>query len=317
MRTLVVGAGGWLARELTRRLMGRGDEVVLLREPGRPPAFPIEGTHETIEVDISKDFTFPASLRPCDVVYNCAARLHPRWTKDLYAVNRDGAARLLKHAIAMGASSYVYISSAVALGHNTDGNRSLPNETHECRPLTHYARSKWEAEQLLLRIAAASDIKLVILRPGVFVGPNPSRTMEEFIEMIGKGRGVLFGKKGFYRSYVEVDAVADAMIKSVQLAERSSIYLLANDPPITTDELYTTIAEGLGSRLFLLRLPAFLSRLAERLAWEAGRLGLHLRLPTIVGEFGRHYVCDSTRARTDLQWKPRATQDAIRMMSPS
>jgi len=290
---LVGGADGWLGLELIARLKAQGEAIVILKEPGRetPPA--LQGL-SSIEVDLRGKFEVTDQLRNVRVVFNCAGAQHPARTRELYAVNRDGVANLFRQASAAGIESFVHVSSMSVVGPTPPGPEPRSDRRHECRPKTHYARSKYQGEKLLLNLARNSKTRVSILRPAVFIGTNPSRNMASYVEMVAAGRGVIFGREGFYRSYVRIDKVVTALLAAEKGPEGP--FFVADTPPLTTKQVEDSIAQAAGHVISSRRFPVFLSRIAESVAWLAGCLGWHLRLVSIAGEFGRHYVCDGREA---------------------
>jgi nucleoside-diphosphate-sugar epimerase len=70
-------------------------------------------------------------------------------------------------------------------------------------------------------------------------------------------------------------------------------------------------------------LPHFIAQLSGAFAWTAEKLTtLHLGLPTMISEFGKHSYCAIEKARNELGYAPSRTladgiRDAVRDLNAS
>jgi nucleoside-diphosphate-sugar epimerase len=86
-------------------------------------------------------------------------------------INRDGAVRLAAMAKKAGVGRFVYASSQSMYGiASTDAE--LDEDDSEKRPLTAYARTKWEAE-CRIKEMADSNFTVVCMRPSTVFGASP------------------------------------------------------------------------------------------------------------------------------------------------
>src|SRR5262249_37451424 len=103
-------------------------------------------------------------LEGVDVVLHAAGAIHVRRTADWYRVNTAATLALGSAARQVGVRRFVFISSNAAGGASPSSDRLL-TEDDPARPLSHYGRSKWLAEQGLLRLHDPPRFEVVILRP--------------------------------------------------------------------------------------------------------------------------------------------------------
>ena len=89
-------------------------------------------------------------------------------------------------------------------------------------------------------------------------------------------------------------------MKAAMNPEAEGVFFIADSPPLNTRELYESIANAMGKKIYIIRLPVFLARLTELVSWYFGNFGIHAALFTKVGEFGRNYVADGSKADTLL-----------------
>ena len=125
----------------------------------------------------------------------------------------------------------VHVSSLAAIG-PSDGALRL-GEDAEPHPLTHYGRSKLEAERVVRRLAPEA----VIVRPPVVYGPRDTDVFQ-LLKSISKGLVLELagGERWFSAIYVK-DLVAGLMaaLRSPRAAGRS--YFLAHAKPVSWTQL--------------------------------------------------------------------------------
>jgi nucleoside-diphosphate-sugar epimerase len=305
---MVLGAGGRLGDLLVDRLVAASRKVICvdLQLGSNVRSYP--GV-EVIETDVRDTARFAPRLAECVVVFNCAGVQHPTSTREIYEVNRNTPAEIYTMCKENGVETFVHISSMNAHGENPSSTEPL-DETTSTGPITHYGRSKAEGDARLKALVAAGETRLIILRPGVIYGDRPSGNMREFMGFLRKFPMPLFSDRGTRRTYVDAAKVVDAMLLAEHAGRSGEIYLIGDEDPLCTLRLYQIIAEELGTRLNTIRLPLFAARACEWLAIQADHLGRHVRILTIVGEFGRHTFCISTKAERELGFVPHKSSEA-------
>lgn len=321
-KVMVTGGLGWLGSRLLQRLVSKKREIVCVdffdASKSKLPKFLIgHNKFKIVAGDIRKSHEFIEEFKDCDAVFNIAGMQHPRFTGDIYTVNRDGPVSLLKSCIKMNVPSFIHVSSAAVHGDNV--SPEIPHtEKSPFRPLTHYAISKVQGEKLLGRFIQKSPTKIVIIRPGLFYGVNPSKNFAELIKRLKNGFTLLFGKEGYYRTYVDIERLADAIVNAEEYSRSGEAFLIGDREPLNTLQFYRCIADEMDVKLKILKLPTFVSRMSENLSYASGKLNIHLRLANIIGEFGRNNVFSSEKAVKELSYKPRDSSEAgLREMTKS
>ena len=303
---MVTGASGWLGRRLVNRLISQKREVICVdyfKENQEFPKFSKNGNKvKIVNGDIRSPEQFADEFNGCEAVFNCAGVQHPLFTSQIYSVNRDSPSGLLKSCIKSNIKNFVHVSSAIVHGENIGKN--IITENTPFRPFTHYGVSKAQGEEILVKLGRKSKVKTTIIRPAAFYGINPSKNLVQLVMNVKKNFAVLFGDNGFLRTYVDIEKVVDSMLLAEKYGRNCEAYLIGDKNPITTLQLYQHIADELDIKLKVMRLPKILSRLSERLAFTAGRFNLHLRIPNIMGEFGRTHYFSSEKAVKEIHYKP-------------
>lgn len=175
MRVFVTGNQGYIGPVLTEMLALRGHEVIGFDTGyyAECALAPLPRVARQIRGDVRR--IGASDLKGMDAVIHLAAlsndplgELDPRLTEE---INYRGTLRLAEAARAAGVRRFVYSSSQSMYG-IAAVDHELDEDTSEKRPLTAYARTKWDAEQELLKLTIPA-FTVVALRPSTVFGASP------------------------------------------------------------------------------------------------------------------------------------------------
>jgi len=183
-RILVTGATGFVGGLLLTRLVRERRAVrVLVRKPADRERLPVTGGVELALGALGDDEALVRAADGCGVIYHVAGmnRLCLADPLPLYRVNVEGTRRVLQAARTAGVRRVVYTSSAATLG--GDGTRVVDEKTAQPGDFTsHYARSKFEAEQVALSF---HGLEVVAVNPSSVQGPGRTTgTAKVFIDYL-------------------------------------------------------------------------------------------------------------------------------------
>jgi dihydroflavonol-4-reductase len=169
-RTLITGGTGFVGGLLLSRLAAEGRQVrALVRHPADRERLP-DPRVELALGHLDDEESLARAADGCEVVYH-AAGLNQLCLADpapLYRVNVEGTRRLLEAARKAGVRRVVYTSSAATLG--GDGSSVMDERAGPPTEFTsHYARSKFEAEQVALGFRG---VEVVAVNPSSVQGPG-------------------------------------------------------------------------------------------------------------------------------------------------
>ena len=171
-KAFVTGASGFLGRAIVTALIAGGRSVrVLTRSQATAQLLAALGA-EPVRGDLRDRASLEAGFAGCEVVYH-AAGVNAFCVPDprpMFAVNIAGSRAVVLAAAAAGVARVVYTSSAATL----DVTPAVAGDAHRGarRFLSHYARSKYEAEQAVLEASASTGVAVVCVNPASVQGPG-------------------------------------------------------------------------------------------------------------------------------------------------
>lgn len=206
---LLTGAAGLIGRYVHRMLRARGDTVIAIDR---------QGSDEIVACDLSEVHRLHELGANASAIVHCGAISGPMVARDnpylIVQSNIVGTANILELARIKKMRRVVYCSSVSAFGSTPEGLDLVPEDV-VLRPSSVYGASKAAGENLLEGYRRQHGVDSVSLRPGWVYGPGRTtdcavRTMIEDAQA-GRATSFPFGRD-FYRQYVHVQDVADAIL---------------------------------------------------------------------------------------------------------
>ncbi len=258
MKVLVTGATGFIGGNLARELWRRGDDVRALVRPGSN-RLTIENTGiAPIEGDILDRQSIDRAVEGCEAVFHVAAA-YTFWSRDPAGVSRTnvaGTLNVLEAARQAGVSRTVYTSTVGTVGLVKDG---LGDEDTPLDPKSlhgHYKRSKFQAEQEALALAAAG-MPLVVVNPTAPVGPwdvKPTPTGKMVLDFLRR-KIPAYLKTGM--NLVDVADVVDGHILALEKGKSGERYILGNRN-VSLKEIFDILSAQTGLPAPRIRVPYWL-----------------------------------------------------------
>ncbi|MDP3802395.1 NAD(P)-dependent oxidoreductase [Brevundimonas sp.] len=308
-RALVTGATGGLGLALTQALLDAGYTV---RATGRSPAaidrLAALGA-EAVAGDLF-DLGPDAVCQDIDVVFHAAALSSP-WGPDLafQRANVDLTAALLRAARKARAEAFVFVSSPSVYARWADQTDITEDTPWPARPLNAYARTKGEAEALVLA-ADAPGFRTVAIRPRALVGPDDAVLLPRILRLVRRGRFPLF-REG--RALVEMTDVRDAA-RALVLADihreaaGGQAVNIAGGRSTPVAGLVGRLAQALGTEVRTLSVPLVLGQVlsvgADTLCRVLPGRPEPVLTPYTLSTLAWSQTFDLTRARRLLDYVP-------------
>lgn len=306
MKLLITGANGFVGQALCKRMMADGWQVRGTIRSMEQAASLSAGV-EVVQIDsIGGDTDWSDALAGVDAVVHLAARVHVmnEESSDSLAefreVNVAGTERLARMAATNGVKRFVFISSV-----KVNGEGALtPYSEDAAAPEDHYGVSKWEAEQVLHRIAEETGQEVVILRPPLVYGPGVKANFLSLFKIVDRGVPLPLASIDNGRSFIYLGNLVDAIITCINHPKASGrTYLISDGEDVSTPELIRRLGAALGRPARLFPFPPTLMRFAGKL------IGKSAAVERLLGSL----TVDSSMIGRELDWKPPYTmQEGLR-----
>ncbi|MCF7223780.1 UDP-glucose 4-epimerase GalE [Marilutibacter chinensis] len=304
MKVLIAGGAGYIGAHVVKLLAGEGIEVHVLDNLST-------GHRQAVQWGplVEADLLQPDSLnrvlssnRFDAVMHFCARSLVGESVTapyDYYRANVTGTLNLLDAMRRHDVDKLVFSSTAAVFG---NPERDLIDETHPCRPINPYGKSKLMVESILEDAARAYQLRSVALRYFNAAGADPSGCIGEshhpethlipnmFRSVLGQRSGLKVLGDDYptrdgtcIRDYVHVNDLADAHLKALHWMahnEGAGRFNLGNGGGFSVREVLAAAEQVTG----------------RKIAYEvaARRTGD----PAVL-------VASSDKARAELGWQPR------------
>jgi nucleoside-diphosphate-sugar epimerase len=309
----VTGPTGTFGRALMP-LLQEDDQVDRVIGIARRPFDPAEHGWTKMEYrrgDVRDADALRTAFDGVDVVVHLAFLILSGGRKKTQAINIEGTQNTFGAAADAGAKRFVYASSIAAYGFHRDNPIGI-TEDWATRPADRlfYAQEKAELEhRLQLEAATHPQTALYLLRPPIVLGPDAVGAKVNIPTVLGPAvRGVGAALRHVPALPALVPDLPLQLIHQEDVAEALRLCVVGAGAPgaynIAADDVVTgvDVARELGLRAF--RIPggpvAAMARVAARLPY----------LPSgaqWVEVMGHPAIMDTTKAKTELGWRPRHT----------
>jgi nucleoside-diphosphate-sugar epimerase len=305
MLVLVTGGTGFLGRHIVQAVLAHGHRVrALVRKSSDISWLSGLPNTECRVADLHDHRSILPALQNVDAVIHAAGGGKIKRVKDFYYQNTHITEELVQ-SIRKSRQAHlrlILISSIAASG---PSRKSGPkSEGDIARPVSHYGRSKLEAESVCQSIANTAH--LTILRPPALYGPHDTKLLTVFK---GVQKGLLLKPPGKKMSLLYGPDCADAVVASLEGNQPSgSIYFVDDGHEHTWRGFGQAIRDGLSQsgkrrRLLSVRVPSGLifwgGAAGEIKARITGKPALLTRDKWRDGK-QRYWLCSSERIHQEL-----------------
>jgi dihydroflavonol-4-reductase len=296
MKALVTGATGFVGGAVARALVRRGIDVRVIARGGSDLQNLQGLPHELVTGDLRDQASLRSALTGCSQLYHVAAH-YALWAKDpsiFYDVNVLGTKNLLEAARDVGTERIVYCSTIGAIGLPPSGGLGTEETPVSLEQMAgHYKRSKYLAEQEVLKLAKAG-LPVVIVNPSAPVGAadvKPTPTGQIVVDFM-KGRMPAYIETGL--NIVDVDDVATGHLLAMEKGRTGERYILGGKN-LMLREVLEILSRLSGVKAPTIKLPRLaILPLAYLNLWVANMTGQPPRIPlegVKMAKYKMHYDC--------------------------
>lgn len=287
MKVFLAGGSGAIGVPLIRQLVAAGHHVTALtRSSANASKLRALGASAAVAdaLDAEALRRVVVDAKPTHVIHQLTAlpKGGPRSARDLEPTNRlrtEGTRNLIDAAVAAGAKRIVVGSFALFRSERID---QMPASM---RPAAEAVRS---LESQTLEASRAGRIDGVVLRYGLFYGPEAASTIEMIAMAKRRMLPTIRGDRGLLPC-IHLDDAAAATVLALDRAPAGAVYDIVDDEPVSVSEIARTIAAESGApKPFAI--PSWVPRL---LMPYTARI-VAVRLPL-----------SNSKARAELGWRPK------------
>jgi nucleoside-diphosphate-sugar epimerase len=299
---LVTGGSGYFGEILVDRALAQGERVRIFDV--NPPSTHANSV-EYLPGDVRDRAAIRAACDGVDVVLHNVAQVPLARDRELFrSVNVVGTADLLVAARDAGVTKVVHTSSSAVFG---IPEANPVTEATPCRPLEAYGRAKLEAE-LLCHDAVASGLDVTIIRPRTILGHGRLGIMAVLFEFVADGTPVFVLDGGNNRyQFVHASDLADACLLAAA-REGPAVYNIGAIEFGTMRETLQALVDHAGTGSRVRSLPIGPARVGMR---ALAGFGLAPFAPYHWLLYGESLWFDLTRARTELGWEPKHSNQSM------
>ncbi|WP_348823525.1 NAD-dependent epimerase/dehydratase family protein [Flavobacterium aestuarii] len=228
MKTIITGASGFVGQNLSRYLSQHFFEInsISLRNS-----------------DWKDKFT-------ADAIIHLAGKAHDtKNTSDAseyFKVNTDLTKELFDIFLESDVKDFIYFSSVKAAADDVSDvllENTVPN------PKTPYGQSKLQAENYILSKEIPDGKRVFIIRPCMIHGPGNKGNLNLLYKIVSKGLPWPLGAFENKRSFLSIDNLCFIVKELLERADISSgIYNIADNEPLSTNELIELLGQSLGKQ---------------------------------------------------------------------
>jgi len=205
-----------------------------------------------------------------DVVIHLAGKAHDTKNttaeQEYFDINVGLTKQIFDYFLLSKAKKFIFFSSIKAVADSVEEDE-LTEETIPA-PLTPYGRSKLEAERYILSQPVPGDKRVYILRPCMIHGPGNKGNLNLLYSIVKRGIPYPLGAFENRRSFLSIDNLIFILSKITEASNiysvtrhasrvtlnasrvtpPSGIYHLADDEPLSTNQLIKLMATSLNKR---------------------------------------------------------------------
>lgn len=226
--------------------------------------------YNIISVDLIKTKPEELDFTNVDCVLHLAALVHqmngaPR--EKYFEVNTELTKKMAEESKKYGVRHFVFYSTVAVYGtHGDINNKLILDKNSKVNPLTPYAESKWQAEEIL-RELEDNNFKISILRPPMVYGKNCPGNMKRLEKLIKIFPVLPFNYDKNKRTIVNIEKLLEITDKVIE-QEIFGIIIPKDDKDVSIKEIVEKLARENNKKRILIKFPRIIFNLLIRLKPE-------------------------------------------------
>ena len=264
---LITGGTGMIGKRLTRLLVEKGYEVIILSRQPIVPTRSMKGVSYA-QWDISQQTIDASSLAETDHIIHLAGEgvAAKRWSssrKEAIVLSRTQSSSLIVKALSEYPNKVKSVISSSAIGwYGADTKKSVVNGFSEEEPAdTEFLGETCRLWEASIQPVTELGKRLVKLRTGIVLS-NEAGALVEFKKPLKTGIAAILGNGNQVISWIHVDDLCRMFIEAIENEEMSGVYNAVSSNPVTNKYLTLALAKQMRGAFFIpVYVPSFLLRL--------------------------------------------------------
>lgn len=213
---------------------------------------------------------------------------------EYYQVNTELTKRVFDAFLASEAKVFITLSSVKAA---TDEITVELTEQHQTNPVTHYGKSKLLAEQYIFSKEIPEGKRVYVLRPCMVHGPGNKGNLNLLYKIVSKNIPWPLGAFENKRSFCSIENLMFILNELIEREDiQSGIYNVADDEPLSTNDLIRLIAQSQNRNPKLLNISR---RFIESVAFVGDKFHLPLNTERL-HKLTSFYVVSNAKIKTEI-----------------
>jgi len=302
MRALITGGSGYFGSLLVNKLLKNGFQcrIIDLNEYIGSPEV------EFIKGDIRDIQLLHKACKNIDVIFHNVAQVPLAKDKNLFfSVNVEGTDNILKSALSSKVKKLIYTSSSAIYG---VPEKNPVNEKMTPVPQEDYGKAKYKAEKLC-EDYINRGLDVIMIRPRTILGHGRLGIFQILFEWIRSGNNIpVLGKGNNLYQFIHADDLANAIISASKSNIKSGLYNCGTDRFGTMREALENLCEyaKTGSKVKSVPFNLAIKGMEISSALGISPLGSYHSLM-----YGRSMYFDISKAKDELAWKPKFSNDEM------
>lgn len=288
MKILVSGATGFIGSHLVPFLKNRHEVSTL----------------NAREVS-STNREWQRQIDDCEVLVHLAGRAHVSTNasdEQIYKTVNTELTETLAKQMAKTEKHMIFVSTALVYGDTNDTGKPF-TAGDDLNPKSTYAKSKADAESVLVNIAQRNTLSFSIIRPPAVYGSDVKANFLSMLKWLKSGLPLPLGSARNLRSLVSVLNLSDLIENcATNTAAKNQIFNVSDDHDVSIIELLKTIAAAMDKPARLIKVPLPVLKLGSQI------IGKPRAYDGLCGSF----QLDISQTKQKLGWHaPFSLQDEI------
>ena len=215
---------------------------------------------------------------------------------DYNEVNYLATINLAKQAAECGVEKFIFISTIGVNGIESNKNAFSSFDTPS--PHNSYAKSKYQAEILLNKIAKETGMKLVIIRPALVYGQDAPGNYKSLLNLVKKTPLLPFGAIHNERSFISISNICSLINFCLNSDEADGEIILASDGyTVSILEFTNFIASTVNRKIYQIPIPRSIFIF----------LGKLFKKEQMIVQLINDLKVDDDETRNKISWRPNST----------